>query len=460
MSQGPVLPIILVTLLALVHFAAVGRRNGLLTMDSLFVWSQWLMAVGSLALISTGEGAESAYAWVMTLPLTVYVVGSVIVFALLHSNGALPNARGSRIIHVHKPGPVMIPLLVASLAVTALYYRAVGYNTLALGLTNTLTGQDSLDYTTLRLESYGGSRYLFPGYVNQVKNTILPALSIVACAHLFHVRAASRWLITIVLGGATLFALLGTGQRGAFIQFCFVLLAFASFYLPKVSPRLVGTLLLIAAPLLLFVTFLLGRSADSLERASSLPEAVGVLVSELAQRVFVVQQMSGLAAFQYIYDLPTQHGAEWWAALLGVLPGNAGSTLSSDVFAAMYGSSRGSAPISLWGSVFYNAGPLGLLIIPAILAVCYQLATTYGVSRRETSTLELIGMAGSFVVFGMWVAGGPEYPLNAGGFTYAVIWIVARAGRKRSGAADASRKEAAPVTTVGATRTSREVLMR
>ena len=64
----------------------------------------------------------------------------------------------------------------------------------------------------MRLDSYGAGAYLFPGYVNQFKNVILPALAIVVVHYLFGIGYRYRVMVSVVLIGLALLGLLGTGN--------------------------------------------------------------------------------------------------------------------------------------------------------------------------------------------------------------------------------------------------------
>ena len=83
-------------------------------------------------------------------------------------------------------------------------------------------------------------------------------------------------------------------------------------------------------------------------------------------------------AFWYTYKQPTQDGADWKSSLLGILPGagDAKVGLAHQVFAMVYGTPRGTAPPSIWGSVYYNFGWPGLILTPILLAICYQVITS------------------------------------------------------------------------------------
>ena len=50
------------------------------------------------------------------------------------------------------------------------------------------------------------------------------------------------------------------------------------------------------------------------------------------------------------------------------------------------------------------------------------------------TSLELIGMSGFFVICGNWIVGGPDYLLNAGGVTFAILWWLGRRIRRATNA--------------------------
>ena len=235
---------------------------------------------------------------------------------------AARDSQGTeRKVFIHRPGKFLIGSLVLSALVTIVYYRAVGYNTFLLGLQNTFAGE-SADYTSLRLESYAPDRYLFPGYVNQFKNVVFPALSVVTTAYLFNSRIRGRFTIAATLWTLVAFAVLGTGQRGAFVQLVLILLTYLALVNRTRFWRNAGIVALAAAPLVLFATFLLGRSTVSLEGTSGgLFGRLKILISELAGRIFVDQQQSGYQAFQYVYKLPAQGGENGFRVCLGFSPG-------------------------------------------------------------------------------------------------------------------------------------------
>jgi oligosaccharide repeat unit polymerase len=422
--------ILIATIAALAHYFLVARHQGVLTLDGLFVLSQWAMATGALFLLEDNR-ADNLYAWIITVPMFLYIAASIATHSILRGRMEGTPAPKARVVENYRPTIAIWALLILAGVATTAYFLALGYNVLSLGIQNLLSGSTA-NYTDLRLNSYNGHRYLYPGYVNQFKNTILPALTLVVVVHLFTTRNRHRVIISVPLIVLSAFGVLGTGQRGAFVLFLLTLMTYLfhadrTHFRRRAFRTTVTTL-----PLLMLATVILGRSEQALQNDSSPFAKVLTIAQELFRRLFYDNQQSGQMGFRYTYGLPTQNGREWLRGLLGVLPGNSGSTLSNKIFATLYGSERGTSPPSMWGSVFYNFGWFGLLILPIVIAVIYQSVTFRAQMKSKLNVLELIGMSGTFVVFGNWIAGGPEYILNAGGVTFAVLWWLGRRVKPRS----------------------------
>ena len=416
--------VFIVTIAAIVHYFAVSRSQGFLTLDGIFVASQLLMATGTLFALDEHSRPDSVYAGVITIPMLIYIGVSVSISIIVRSKTDKKiSFVKHRVFVAYRPGRWIIALTLLSAIVTIAYFQAVGYNVLTLGLQDLLAGDASnTDFTTLRLNSYAGSRYLFPGYVNQFKNTILPSLTIVIIYYLFNAKRPHRKLYSVPLILLSFFGILGTGQRGAFILFCLVAITFSYYAHRDRFVRRVVIISVVATPFLMLMTLILGRSSQQLAQTGGVLDSTSVLATEISKRFFSDNQSSGIAGFRYTYGLPTQYGAEWFRGILGILPDNPGSNLAGEIFKSLYGSTRGTAPPSMWGSVYYNFGVGGLILVPILLAAIYQFVTIRAVAHSEMNSLEAIGMSGVFVIFGNWIAGGPEYLLNSGGVTFAILW--------------------------------------
>ncbi len=416
------------------HYLLKSRTLGFWTPDGIFVTFQLLLCVGTFYLVNPHDPVELEYARIITLAFAVYVFVSIVAGQYIYS------VRGSRYsearsVLVTRPGGLFILALVASVLISAVYYYFVGYNTFLIGIQSVFAPDgDDADIATLRIESYGGSRYLFPGYVNQFKNILLPALSVVLIHWMYSASIKWRHLTSAALVAVTLLLLLGTGQRGAFVVFGLTIVT----YLARVfGRRALGYVVKFSAvfvPALLLATLANQRSEPV--DGSGLVGMVRATVSQLATRVLFDNQASGIRGFHYTHDLDIQYGKEWIKGLIGLLPRVQGSSLSNEIFATAYGSLRGTSPPSLWGSVHYNFGLLGLVVFAAMLAVGLTWLGHWLDCRESVSTLGAIGMAGVSVVFGTWLAGGPDYLLNNGLVPFLVLTLL---GSRRALSRDTSR---------------------
>src|SRR5699024_10242802 len=110
---------------------------------------------------------------------------------------------------------------------------------------------------------------------------------------------------------------------------------------------------------IIVTTFALGRAA--LQDGASVFSHITSALNQFALRISTANQSSGVIGFRHIYDLgPLNDGSEWAQSLAGILPGQRGSTLQNEIFEIRYGSDRGTSPPSIWGSIFYNFGPIGV----------------------------------------------------------------------------------------------------
>lgn len=398
-------PALLLTVMCAGHLF-ITRRNGLLNANTIFVIVQLMMVIGTYRLITTGDGTATHYAHLMTIATAIYVAASTMFFAVMTK--AAPKPRYA--ILITRPSRATRVLLILSIAIVVLYYSAVGF----IPLVQAVKGSgDANTASTLRLDSYSGSRYLYPGYVNQFKNSLLPALTLLYTTF-WAMNKPRRIIAMAILWVITVIALVGTGQRGAFVIFTVI----AATYLANLDARrfLQRTVVMLACalPVLLIVTSALSRAPQNSP------------LTQLWYRFMQSNQGSGIAAYRYTSTLPTANGHDWWLSALGLLPHHTGSPLDSDVFATIYGSHRGTAPPSLWGSIIYNFGPAGLVFFPILLAFLIQFLSTRMIHRYSVTTTELVGYAGLTGTIGLWAADGPVYLLNTGFVVWLLIYLVGR----------------------------------
>ena len=305
-------------------------------------------------------------------------------------------------------------IIVVSVAVCIMYQMSVGFNLLFEGMVSIFSGQGRIeDAATLRLEFYGGEEYFAPGYVNQFKNILLPLMVLFLLARKVILKNSGRihGLFIAILMFVSLYFLLMTGQRAPVFWIGAIAVVYFLVVLPrkkavKYSVAVVG----IFTVSFLALTLILGRGGiGSLEGADDYLE----LFLQLPERLFSINQASGVYGFRYIYERPVQYGADWVAQLQILLPGKGGITIDNELNALFTGTTRGTAPPSIWGSIWYNFGLLGAIIVPFILGIVYQ-NTYYRLIRGPKTLFRTLAFTFFFVSLGTWGVGGPFWLVNNG----------------------------------------------
>ncbi|WP_309082482.1 hypothetical protein [Microbacterium sp.] len=420
---------IIVFVLLAVFVPTAGARFGHLSVISLFVYAQATMAAGTLPALDPALEADVVHASVILWSFGTLVGVSVLyAFTILKS----PRTAYDPLVDFAYPKRTTAFWILASIGISTLYYMSVGYLAFVESL-QALINDTGEDVAALRLESYAGEKYFFPGYVNQFKNALLPALTIVVLTSAYHFRVSGRAVVGLILAPLTLLFLLGTGQRGAFVIALALAVVTAYFVVPRRVKKYIVRIGIVGILLFFLLTIASGRANRDLEAAPDFGSKLGVLFEQLAFRILGSNQMSSIVGFQYIHEQDIPAGSEWWQAFVGLLPGQPGSDLSNRIFAVLYGSTRGTSPLSLWGSTYHNWGLVGTVLIAALLATIFcRLAasinsTTYG------NLVQFVGMAGVTITLGTWIADGPVSVLNKGLVMYALVWLwgsrIARRGQ-------------------------------
>jgi hypothetical protein len=423
--------IAVVYLLSMAAFLAVyGPGNWLLNPVIVFVLAQGLLFFGSLPLLSELQPVDRMHAFVMLAGLLAFMIG------------ALARDRSHPIVNARDwwQGPAVVEsgrrfwlpiggLLVTSLVITALYYRAVGSNIFWESLLSmTRTGAPLANVEGMREEFYRGSTYFAPGYVNQFKNIILPFLTTYFFLRFRVTQNRTDRLIGVLLLPAAVLSLLGTGQRGAFADWIVFSVVFTLGALPrKLAKR--TALYLLAGGLVLFGmgTFFLGRGPQSSNlRLNDQP--VLAVMAEVWERGVWGNQETAVVGFRYIYTRPQVWGGDWLQSLSQLLPKNifpdkSATSLPLDIFEILYGGRGGTAPPSLWGSIWYNFGPIGIVIIPLLLGWLYHrlYASLFASPKNLTRVMVY---SGATMILGLWIIGGPESLFNRGLITVFLINVI------------------------------------
>lgn len=323
-----------------------------------------LMAVGTFPLIEISLSSDRLYLLLMFVAHIAFLAMVLTTASASHLSSAFARfeARGE-ISPTSDEILLCVVILLFSAAVTVFYYYLVGYNIVLLFLSGQIFG----NYSDLRLATYSGDDYFAPGYVNQFKNVLLPLASFLIGMRLYELGHKRLLALYILIGApAVVVALAGTGQR-AYVIYTLAALAFGYFLhrSGRGSNARWMPILFAAIPLLLLFVSLTSVYTESSDMEATITSAFA--------RFTTIQQQGGLFAFQYIYPLPITHFGEWWLNLKGILPGVQGSTLDHEVFAELYGSTRGTVPLTSIGSAYYNGGVLGVILLFLVLGFAYTL---------------------------------------------------------------------------------------
>lgn len=396
-----------------VLYVVVIHDTGPFTAVAIFGVVNSLMAVGTLLQLDSSIRADQVHAAVVVWTAVAFTLGAI---AQSRRLGRRANHRAPSVVIIHA-GRGTLTLFGIS-TIVAIAYFAIAGSAFMMSVQATLWGQPltAAEVATQRLSAYSGDRYLFPGYVNQVKNVLLPGLFLVISADWIRRR---RGLGVAIIGLVVVLVLLGTGQRGPFVIAAITGVTFLYWLRGGRLERPARLAIILGVVGFLIATIMTGRVAISDEIVSSARAGF----EGMLDRVLLQQQEASVAAFRYIYERPTSWGREWLQGLLGLLPGVKGSGLANEVFATMYGSDRGTAPPSLWGSIYHNFGSIGVAIAPFLLATALSRITNRALGREERNTVELAGICGVFVVMGFWAGGGGiDQLLNYGIAIWALMW--------------------------------------
>jgi hypothetical protein len=273
----------------------------------------------------------------------------------------------------------------------------------------------------MRISAYSsasdsGSQYFAPGYVNQFKNVLLPMTAV----------ALGIWILqsgkkALFLGfcaftiPAVILAVAGTGQRGyLFYTSGALFFSYMLHSLGRQGVKLRVAMLWGAPVVLLFMVMTAAYYGRS-------DQGVLVALRDTVMRFTSIQQISGLAGFEYISQLDPQWFADWFKALLGVLPGFEGSMIAHDIHAILYGSYRGTAPLSPIGSAYYNGRLPGVILLFGALGFFY--ARAYHMYLKGPRTiLRSLGYGFMFFYMAMYLADSPVSLID-GGVLAVVIFL-------------------------------------
>lgn len=269
-------------------------------------------------------------------------------------------------------------LIIISSLLTLLYFYLLGSNIFFL----VFNDYSAADITTARVNSYSGETYFAPGYFNQFKNVLLP----VSITALIFNKVKSKKILYYFFIPIAFFGLVGTGQR-AFLIYTFLCLLLATYYLGKFKIKSI----IIPSVIIIIIfgagSFFLGRTEEF---------SAGSTVENLLIRVFFNEQHESLITFRYLYEIPITYGYDWFRGIIGIFPGIKGSEIQHIVFGLIHGNPRGTAAISLIGSIYHNFGLIGVIFISFLLALFLN-NITYVFLRKKKNIGNIVIF--SFITF-------------------------------------------------------------
>ncbi len=409
------------------YLLVLTRGRWLLNPAPLWVLAQLVFLSGTIPLIDASIRADVVYLFAMLGGLCFFILGALIVdLGSPHSRAEAKRWLSAPLCRIESGTRfnfLLWVIIALSVAISSAYYRAVGYNLFLEGIVSHLRGDGGLtNVSMLRLYAYSTGPYFAPGYVNQFKNVLLPVLVGYLCAR--YVLSWQRRRIDLIAIGTlvplSLLFLLGTGQRAAFVYAALIILVFFMAVLPPKTARRARVVIMVSSVAIFSMsTLILGRGGLTQIQSTS---DIGSLIAQLARRIFLDNQLSGVYGFRYVYVRPVQFGAEWVGSFKDLLPGQGGVRIANEVFAAMYGSLLGTAPLSIWGSLWYNFGVLGVTVFPWLLGMLYQ-GTYLKLVRGPKTLFRLLMYSATYVLLGMWIASGPDGLVEDGVVTIVILRI-------------------------------------
>lgn len=379
-----------------------GKRA--LTPSAMFVGFQTIMYIGLIPLVDQTAKSDILYLVAYLVALVSFILGSEVHHHC--SNIQVVSISSSKSEGISKAQKeLLFSVLIVSLLVCVLFFASSGSNVFIMALRSLLEGSEA-NYTEQRLANNAVSGV---GYVYQFRVILLPLITFYL---IFSGNRLLRKIGLVVLPLMLLFVL-GTGQRGGFvlaIASLMVALININVFYKKRMGRVIVLFLFAAIVLFAIMTVFNGRVQDGQN-----------VIQSIVSRIFDANQGSGIVAWRYIITQECQMGHDWLMSVLDILPGKNNYTdLAYSIFEIMYGSTRGTAPPCIWGSVYYNFGWLGLMIFPCILGYFLDYLYCRFISRPIT-VLRIFCYSFMYVAISSWVAGTIMQLFNQGFITVVIL---------------------------------------
>lgn len=437
--------------------------RGRLTLNPapLFVLQQLVFFLGTAALLDLNNRADNIHLYMCFGTLCTFILGNRLceaVFPVAKTARSFFSSTVCRVETARGFNALIGLIIIVSIIVCVLYFRAIGYNLFLSSIMSIISGGGTLnDPATLRLHAYSPDSYFAPGYVNQFKNVLFPLLLLYLYArHILLHRRIDR-VVVIALAPVCVVFLLGTGQRGPFFEACVTAVLFFLACLPRrPKRRIIAVISVTFLMLLLLSTFILGRTVSKVAGT----EDVAGLGMEVVARFATVNEASDVLGFRYIYGQPLHYGSgEWIYAFKGLVPGHEERvSLANEIYELAYGTTRGTAPVSIWAAAWYEFGMCGALILAFMLGITYHAVYARLVRKKKTLS-RLLVYACVTQILGMWVINGPDNLFNDGLLAVVVLMVLIKVSLRVSGSS-AFAYVLCPVEKMAATPSRRKTRVR
>ena len=397
-------------------FAYFFKREKI-TPVTIFVISQALFFAGFIKFLNLRSQEDYKIVLIYLIGLASFCAGSLF-DRLMHPTRVSSKCFVSKPISKYSL-TISLAIVLASFLLFVFFCYRTRLATIRIMLDN-LLGRANSDITESRLASYE-----VPGtaIIYAFRIALLPTITIALIRKENRIPFFAKVILTLFM----VFFSLITGQRGGFV---YVMLMWILSYLipifskPKdsaIKKQRKNIIVIIFAMVVVFffMSLINGRVSGS-------------LFGELFSRFFNDNQRTAYYGFHYIFENGTCWGRNYYEEAINVIvPGDKYLPLSKIIFEIMYGSTRGTAPVCLWGSVFYNFSWIGVVIFGFIYGVlCHYIGFVF--YNKQSNSLRLVIYSYMFIDLGMLMAGGPFQLFNNGFVPLLILLLVLRLGKNNN----------------------------
>jgi hypothetical protein len=265
--------------------------------------------------------------------------------------------------------------------------------------------------------------YRFQGYLEQMRISIIPMLSLLYLSFASMTRDRAYKIAAWFTVGLTCLMLVAILERGPIFVY-FIQLMVLGMLLKRPRITLKGVASGLAGAILVYfaLTQLLGRSA-----AQSFGEAMSLQGIGAVQRIFLTSsEVNARTMATFPEVLPFSKGAMLWDNVIAILPGQH-ETMSRKMFVLFYGgTTAGSASMHSFAEMWINDGYLGIVIGSIFFGLFFQWINVKIMTLDPKTPLALSTWAFVAFLFGSWSLGGLSTPTDRGLLSALILYAILR----------------------------------